>query len=293
MPSRMDKYNEAQESNRITTTRSQKNEQLYRNIYTNRRYTEIGNIEKDNIVDITNSFGQTSRTSRSDFQKKRKLYEDGFINDDYLNDYNEENGTTEIEKTKSYNVNEILEAAKKNRTDESEEEKQRKIRNVEYSILSDLSQEKLKEYRERKEKPLSRDEEENLEDLIHTITSNSLRKKIDDGLLTDLMPETSEEPVISNDFLASLDLVTDESDKNEEHIDEDKELTLETTIDKSFFTKSMDLNKEDIMEKKNEIDEETDESFEDEKMPVWKVVLIIVLVTIVLGLLAYVILRFI
>ena len=293
MPSRMDKYNEAQESNRITTTRSQKNEQLYRNIYTNRRYTEIGNIEKDNIVDITNSFGQTSRTSRSDFQKKRKLYEDGFINDDYLNDYNEENGTTEIEKTKSYNVNEILEAAKKNRTDESEEEKQRKIRNVEYSILSDLSQEKLKEYRERKEKPLSRDEEENLEDLIHTITSNSLRKKIDDGLLTDLMPETSEEPVVSNDFLASLDLVTDESDKNEEHIDEDKELTLETTIDKSFFTKSMDLNKEDIMEKKNAIDEEADESFEDEKMPVWKVVLIIVLVTIVLGLLAYVILRFI
>ena len=107
------------------------------------------------------------------------------------------------------------------------------------------------------------------------------------------MPETSEEPVISNDFLASLDLVTDESDKNEEHIDEEKELTLETTIDKSFFTKSMDLNKDDIMEKKNEIDEEVDESFEEENMPVWKVILIIVLVTIVLGLLAYVILRFI
>ena len=35
-------------------------------------------------------------------------------------------------------VTEILEAAKKNRTDESEEEKQRKIRNVEYSILKNL-----------------------------------------------------------------------------------------------------------------------------------------------------------
>jgi len=283
----MDKYNETTNTNEITTTRSQKNEQLYQNIYTNRRYTEIGNIEKDNIVDITNTFGKPSKSSRSDFQKSRILYEDGFISD-YGEDDIKENTASETEKIKSYNLNEVLEEARKNRSVDVEE-KQRKIKNVEYSILSDLSQEKLKDYRERKEKPLSKDEEEDLEDLIHTITSNSLRKKIDDGLLTDLMPETEEEPVISTDFLESLDLAKEQDENTGES--EEKEMTLETTIDHSFFTKSMDLSKEDIIPD-DEVENMVDESFKEEKMATWKVILIIVLITIVLGLLAYIVLRF-
>lgn len=287
MPSRMDKYNESNDPNEVTTTRSQKNEQLYQNIYTNRRYTEIGNIEKDNVVDITDTFGKTTRSSRSDFQRNRVLYEDGFINN-YEENAIRDNLPSEIEKTKSYNLNDVLEEARKNRNVDTEE-KQRKIKNVEYSILSDLSQEKLKDYRERKEKPLSKDEEENLEDLIHTITSNSLRKKIDDGLLTDLMPETEEEPVISTDFLESLDLAKEEQEANEPN--DDKEMTLETTLDDSFFTKSMDLRKEDIIQDE-EVENMVDESFKEEKMATWKIVLIIVLITIVLGLLGYIILRF-
>ena len=66
------------------------------------------------------------------------------------------------------------------------------------------------------------------------------------------------------------------------------------TLDKSFFTKSMDLTAEDIVPVKNEAndDDQIDTLFEEDKMPAWKVVLIIVLITIVLGLLAYIILRF-
>ncbi len=288
MPSRMDKYNETTDTNEITTTRSQKNEQLYQNIYTNRRYTEIGNIEKDNVVDITNTFGKTTRSSRSDFQRNRVLYEDGFINN-YEEEAQNENVPSENEKVKSYNLNDVLEAARKNRNIETEEEKQRKIKNVEYSILTDLSQEKLKDYRERKEKPLSKDEEENLEDLIHTITSNSLRKKIDDGLLTDLLPETEEEPVISTDFLESLDLAQENEEKATEF--DTKEMTLETTLDNSFFTKSMDLRKEDIIPDE-EVENLVDESFKEEKIATWKIILIIVLITVVVGLLGYIILRF-
>ena len=50
------------------------------------------------------------------------------------------------------NVNDVLELARKNRSALDEEEKKRKIKSVEYSILSDLSQEKIKEYHEKKEK---------------------------------------------------------------------------------------------------------------------------------------------
>lgn len=286
MPSRMDKYKEESKVE-PTITRSQKNEQLYKDIYTNRRYTEIGNLEKDNIVDITSALNRRN-SSRSEFQQKRILYEDGFINDEIP--VKEEIIEEDDEKVKSYNINEILEEARKNRNIDSEQEKQRKIKSAEYSILSDLSQEKLKEYQERKERPLSKNDEENLEDLIHTITSNSLRKKIDDGLLTDLMPETDEEPVISQEFLQSLDIEDVKKDEDT------KELTLDTTIDRSFYTRSMDLKKEDILPSLDdeEIDEETDESFEDDmKLPAWKLVLIILSVALVLGVLTYVLIRFI
>ncbi len=289
MPSRMDKYNEQTDNTELTTTRSQKNEQLYQNIYTNRRYTEIGNIEKDNVVDITDTFGKNTRSSRSDFQRNRVLYEDGFINSNFEEPDSIYDIPSEVEKAKSYNLNDVLEEARKNRNIETEEEKQRKIKNVEYSILTDLSQEKLKDYKERKDKPLSKDEEENLEDLIHTITSNSLRKKIDDGLLTDLMPETEEEPIISTDFLESLDLAKEQEDNTS--VQDEKEMTLETTLDNSFFTKSMDLSKEDIIPDE-EVENMVDESFKEEKLAGWKVALIIVLITIVLGLLGYIILRF-
>lgn len=53
----------------------------------------------------------------------------------------------------------------------------------------------MAEYRENKKK-MSKDEEENLEELIHTITSNSLRKKIDDELLSDLLPTEEDETII-------------------------------------------------------------------------------------------------
>ena len=291
MPSRMDKYNENHDME-ITTTRSEKNEQLYKDIYTNRRYTELKSLEKDNIVDITNSLDK-KRTSRSDFQRKRMLYEDGFIASKEVIKSNDFNQKIDEKKNISYNVNDILEEAKKNRTDVSEEERKKKILNVEYSILSDLSEEKLKEYRDKKEKPLSKDEEEDLEELIHTITSNSLKKKIDDGLLTDLMPATEEEPVISKEFLESLDLsqISDTVKENEK-IDDTKELTLETTLDDSFFTKSMDLKKDDIIEK-NDTNVEIDDSYDDtEKIPVWKVILIIALISAVIAILTYIVLRF-
>ena len=67
MPSRMDKYNNTDE---VMTTRSQKNEDLYNEISSNKRYTEFGGFDKDNVVDITDSFGKTTN-KRSDFRRKR------------------------------------------------------------------------------------------------------------------------------------------------------------------------------------------------------------------------------
>lgn len=297
MPSRMDKYKD--NDNVIATTRSQKNEDLYNEISSNKRYTEFSGFDKDNVVDITNSFGKMDNR-RSDFRRKRVLYEDGFISSKEIDNVDQIISNAKVEDEHiNYNINDVLEIARKNRNDNTEEEKIRKQKSVEYSILSDLSQEKLKEYRAKKEKPLSKDDEENLEELINTITSSKLRNDIDGELLSDLLPTDDEEPVISQDFLSELEVnLNTEEENSDKDKSDDLESTFEKGLDKSFFTKSMDLKKEDILSeaavKDNNIDDEIDESFrEDGKTNAGKVILIIFLVLLVLGAIGYVIFKFI
>ena len=206
---------------------------------------------------------------------------------------------------KNYNINDILSEARKNRSLTSNDEKKR-LKTVEYSILSDLSKEKLAEYRENKKK-MSKDEEENLEELIHTITSNSLRKKIDDELLSDLLPTEEDETIISKELLSSIEdtedialeknKVNEDSDKeNSDKEDSDKEdflkdTTNEMEIDCSFYTKSMDLSKEDF-----EIDDDDsdDDSFlEESKMSTTKKIFLVCFIVLVIAIVGYIVYRFI
>ena len=201
---------------------------------------------------------------------------------------------------KNYDINDILSEARKNRSLTSNDEKKR-LKTVEYSILSDLSKEKLAEYRENKKK-MSKDEEENLEELIHTITSNSLRKKIDDELLSDLLPTEEDETIISKELLASIedteDIALEKNKVNEDSDKEDsdkedflKDTTNEMEIDRSFYTKSMDLSKEDF-----EIDDDDsdDDSFlEESKMSTTKKIFLVCFIVLVIAIVGYIVYRFI
>lgn len=287
MASRMDKYN----SNSVNTTqsRSKKNEQLYEQLYTNKVYTEFTDINSNNVIDLSNVSNETKYNRREDFQKNRMFNQDSslapFKKNSNLGDNSEE--ISNLDK-KSYDINEILENAKKNRTEDEEMKQKRYLKTVEYSIISDLTNDRLKESKDKSQK-LSKDEEENLEELIHTITSNSLRKKIDDELLSDLLPTEESETIISKQLLDDLEqanssddeLINMEREANDEDEDED------AGIDKSFYTKSMDLSEEDF-------EMEEDNSFIDPpKMGLVKKILIGIFVVLIISIIGYVLYRFI
>lgn len=296
MVSRMDKYHSG--TNSSIQSRSKKNENLYEELYTNKVFTEFSDINHNNIFDLDAISQKNEYTKREDYQKGKILSNSYETIPKKRNDFYTQNSmfSTDLEE-KNYNINDILENAKKNRTTEDEFEQRHSLKNVEYNILSDLSQEKLKEYRDKKQK-LSKDEEENLEELIHTITSNSLRKKIDNELLGDLLPETETETIISEQLVeqlnqSALDIkippVTTPTDNQnnviQQPIEED-----ENKIDTSFYTRSMDLSEEDF---DLELDQEEDHSFiELSNMTTVKKIVVVVFITLVLAIICYVIYRF-
>lgn len=282
MASRMDKYN----SNTIKKkqSRSKKNEHLYSELYTNKVYTEFADVA-NNMIDLDNISSNNKVNRREDFQKKKILNqdEDNYLKPNHLEKSIDNSSTLE---TKNYNINEILENARKNRTTDEEIEQKHHFKTVEYSIISDLTNDKLKEVQEKSQK-LSKSEEENLEELINTITSNSLRKKIDDELLSDLLPTQEMETLVSDKLLSDLekyDDVANDSDKNE---NEDDNSDNEMAIDKSFYTRSMDLSEEDF-------DSYEDDSFiEQPKFGLLKKILMFVFVAIIIFLICFVLYRFI
>ena len=295
MSSRMDRYND---QIRSISSRTTKNQQLYKELYSNKTYTEFTDNVKDNIVDLTNT-DNTNVNRRSNFNRTRSLYEDRM----YGNSKELETPRKTIRELleeeseiKNYNINDVMDMARKNRTLEDEEEKKKKIKSAEYSILSDLSQEKLKEYRERKEKGISREEEAALDELIHTITSKSLRKKIDDELFNDLLPDSDDEETVSRDLINEISdapVKMDESDDEKEYTKDQVENTadLENGLDKSFYTRSMDLKREDLILNDDE-EEPEDDSYEDGKNSVFKIILTIVIVTVLVAVFAYVIYKY-
>ncbi len=283
MVSRMDKYhiNSAQP----IRSRSQKNERLYEDLYTNRVLTEFTQVENNNVIDLSDASNFNSSNKRENFQRNKLLFSEskepqGANSLESGNQTSDEEDITE----KNYNINDVLEEARKNRKLTDEMDKKRHLKTVEYSILSDLSQEKLKEYREKKQK-LTKDEEENLEELIHTITSNSLRKKIDDELLSDLLPSEESETVISKQMLEDIEAEKQSATQEE---DFDRDNTSEQKIDQSFYTKSMELSRKDF-----EFDEEDESFLEGTKMSLAKKLAIIFFVLVVVGVIGYIIYRFI
>lgn len=287
MTSRMERYNNSSKS---VSSRTTKNQQLYKELYSNKTYTEFMDIENDNVVELNSSDDLFNSKRRSNSNRSRMNYNNITSQTSRRSDLGMNSSYQKIldeDKEKSYNINDIMEMARRNRTELDENEKKLKIRSAEYSILSDLSQEKLKEYQQKKEKGLSKDEEENLEELIHTITSNGLRKKIDDQLLTDLLADEDSDTFVSKKLLDDIENgATSELDDDTKE-QSDNEDSIEKGLDTSFYTRSMDLKKDDLIMPSDQEDGE-DLSFEDEKEGPLKVVVTIVLVLLVLAIVGYI-----
>ena len=274
MASRMERY--TSKKNDSVASRALKNQRMYEDLYTNATYTTFSSVEPGvNVIDLSDA--STKNVSRREaYQKSRGMTTFGREETREIRDYEFEYQNAEpVEVERNFDINHILEEAKKNREDEDELERKRKLKTTEYNILAELNEEKMKEYQNNKD-VLSKEEEKNLEELIHTITSKTMahdvneilerekmvRKKKEsdaDSLLDDLMPTKLDETIVHGEILEEAkeytnlsinadDLKSIEILKDSEESGEFEKLeNSQTILDKSFYTRSMDLSKEDLM----------------------------------------------
>ena len=232
MDSRMDKYYKS--SNSIGR-RSQKNEQLYQEV--KKQTVEDFNVNSnvsvlsDNGTSINLDDLRQLLDQKYNSNKERKK----------LNfDISQTEEEIELEKTKEYDINAILEKAHENKTVDYQKERLKKIRDTQYDILKGLNLSKPDDEEEQAENITP--EEQKLMSLINTITANELSKKNQSSDPLDLF-----EDLKGDDDTKVMGALSDQvkpfdTDKIKDVVKSE----VKNQIDNSFYTKSFNLSKEDF-----------------------------------------------
>ena len=274
----MDRYQNTNEGNRSTRhSRTAKNEELYQDLGRTMKYTSFTTELPAVEIDAANKNYKT----REDYQKIKE-YGDFFEEElpkarKELKEFNQLYDTSE---NRVYDINSVLAQAKKDRTIIDEREKKRKLKNEKYNIAATMDKDELEAIKNRK-KIFEEEEQEELQELIDTITSHELREELDESqegsLLADLMATSSFDEITS-----SQNLPKDTESLIEETAPLKKAKTGKLTqdMDDSFYTRSLDLSDKDF-EMDDELGEELKES---KKMLIVKLIfLILLLVVVVVG----------
>ncbi len=217
MVSRMEKYY----NNVDVKKRSQKNKNLYNDIYSDIEYSNIegiATIDNNNEIDITKV--KNTIKNRENYKKQKdfiKFNEEEEI--EVADDFNQK-------ETKNYDIRDILVKAKDKK---GVEDTPRSLDNTNYNILKEL---KLNN-----EKDKSKDfEDEELKELINTITNTSMLNQMDDqelGLNMFNLENTDEKLEASQ----SVKQLLEQARKYQEKKD---------NVDNSFFTSSLNFSKDDF-----------------------------------------------
>lgn len=207
MASRMERYYKSSE----IKTRSDKNKELYRTIYDE---VEYSNVEGISVIE---------KNEKIDLDMIRQLV-NGNSPKKEVKPPKEERIEPVIEPTfeeKNYDIREVLDKAKSERSD-----KERKFSNTQYNILKDLEASNKS-----KEEPL---DEDKLKSMIEAISYNSKS-----GYTTDLLDDLKSihDPNIKQEI---------ESKLNKEEKDLQDTKAIDSNIDRSFFTSSLDLTSADF-----------------------------------------------
>ena len=169
---RMDRYNE---ENITNTSRTIKNKNLYQDFNMNPVYTDLSEITNSNAYEIDTNPNNSYKT-REQYQHLKDYQNiETPINRKELNNVNY---LSEKQENKIYDINSVLENARKNREDKDELDTKRKIKNA-YNILSGDNKKQLEKYREEKKKRITTHEEDELRELIDTIASKTLAGELD------------------------------------------------------------------------------------------------------------------
>ncbi len=210
MPSRMERYADVQQ------TRTAKNKSLYDQIYEEKEYTNVegivktpvaGNIDIEKIKEIIRSREEKNKP------QERRVRQTPIIEE-----------VEEEEEIKNYDIKEVLTKAKDERPEENMSH--HSLKNVEFNILKGL----------KINKDNYEQQDEELKELIHTITNTSMLNKIGDKELSlDLLDDLKS---TNNTVIGSSDAI------RKVLKEEKKEQEVEEEMDGSFYTKSMNLSED-------------------------------------------------
>lgn len=303
MPTRMDRYRE--EIEKKTYSRSDRNKELYENLGNNTRYTNITDVTNANAIDLTQATkNKNTREGYHQIKEYKKIEPVPKVKKD-LEDFN---FLYQNRENRIYDVNRVLEEARKNRGQDEKEEK-RKLKNNSYNIITSLDREELEKYRQERLNRIRTPEEEELRELIDTITSKTLAGEIDKATSVDLLSDLMATNILDKVAPPIPDIKdSEENEEDEEKTDPELELSREvldkaqleeikkvtteeltqkeepeeknklTGADTDFYTRSMDLSDQDF---------EMDTDFQEKKMPIALKIFLSILIIAVLAIAGY------
>ena len=220
MQSRMSKYNSR------TSSRTQKNQALYEDlknsVFDNFDVNSNVSVISDSTdsIDVAKLKMMLDQKYRDESQKRKSIE---------IPDYPEPVVEEYLVDTKEYDINAILEKAKKGKNVDYNKERLKKIREAQYEILNNLDLELKKVEEGRRTVAIREEEEENLAELVNTITQLEKKNKMEvaagstDDLFASLMETRKIEPIPEplNDL-----------DDDEEEDDELKPITIQMDVPK-------------------------------------------------------------
>lgn len=289
---RMDRYNN--ENNTSFKSRSNKNEELYKEVSSNIIYANLTDVSQTNAYDITDRKREIT-SSREDYHKLKEYSNvlEETQEKKKLEEYNKLNSNND---NKVYDINSIIEETRKNR--KAKEEKNKKISD-EYNILSEENTKELEKYRKEKKERIIPPDEKELREITDTILSKTLAgdisKETGIDLLGDLMATQALDKVEAQEDTSKEDLSfiaeskhktiapetitnSESTELNQEELKKALKENKKTKpdYDTDFYTRSMDLKEQDLL-----LDDDDDE---DTGLPVWlKIILSIIIIAIIAG----------
>ena len=267
METRIDKFNESKRMSRVA-----KNIDLYK---------EINDTELDNFNVRSNATVIGNQDKEIDVEQIKKILDKRYNSAPRRRSIRiepqEEVSKISVDDTKEYDLTKVLEKAKDEKVETYEENRAKKLRNTQYDILNNLnldsSDEEVKE-----EKKI--DPEENLMNLINTITINEAKKQESKNdvdpldILTDLKGEDDTQVY---DSVTTVTKITEIKEKEKEKIDNNKD----NNIDNSFHT--------DNLFKKKDFEEDSNDFVDEDKLSIGiKILIALVIIVFVVGLILFI-----
>lgn len=290
---RMDRYNESSDSTRLS--RATQNQELYENIGTNTKYANFSDVTNANAIDISDNKNYHTREGYQQMRQYQNVVETPRVK----KELEEFKSLYQNRENRVYDINNVLEEARKNRAEKDELEEKRKLKNTSYNILASLNTEELEKYQKEAHKVV-RPNDEDLRELIDTITSATLAGDINaaSDLLSDLMatsimdkvesPEDKAEekeeqektsPTIETTIETNIKINQDDLKELSEAQDKAKETTGNLKgVDTDFYTRSMDLSDQDF---------ELADEINEKHLPVGLKILIVIIIIAIVAALSY------